>query len=116
MDNYRILKYLPSEDSVSLFAGNSINSYLENVPATSASFGAVVALWGNTRGVIFVVDQGNNRIRKVDNGTVSLVAGTGFSSSFVDNVVATSATLNSPSGIWVSSRLCCWSLYLLLLF
>ncbi len=105
LDNQRILKFFPSSDTTILFAGTGISGYLENVPATNANFATPAAVWGDTNGVIFVVDQGNNRIRRVStSGIVSLVAG-GSSSAFSDNVAATSATFNGPGGIWVSRKI-----------
>ena len=61
-----------------------------------------VALDGS--GNLFIADQFNNRIRKVDaSGIITTVAGrTGFG-PFADGVIATSAYLNGPSSVAVDA-------------
>lgn len=60
-------------------------------------------------GNIYIVDQGNNRIRKISNpglsnAIISTVAGTGSAGFTGDGGPATSAELNGPSGIAVDSN------------
>jgi hypothetical protein len=55
-------------------------------------------------GNLYIVDQGNNRIRKVTNptnssATITTVAGNGSAGYSGDGGLATAATLNGPSGI-----------------
>ena len=53
-------------------------------------------------GNVYIADFGNNRIRKVmvSTGIISTIAGSSTSGSYSgDNGAATSATLNSPSGV-----------------
>ena len=53
---------------------------------------------------IYIADTFNNRIRKIStSGIITTVAGTGSASFSGDGDNATSATLNNPSGIAVSS-------------
>ena len=56
-------------------------------------------------GDVYIADQINNRIRKVtvSTGIITTIAGTGSSGYSGDNGVATSATLNKPSGVTLDS-------------
>ncbi len=53
---------------------------------------------------IYIADNGNNKIRRVAAGTgvITTVAGTG-AAGFSDNIAATSAQLNGPTGVAVDS-------------
>ncbi|HEV2689470.1 MAG TPA: hypothetical protein VGV35_12990, partial [Bryobacteraceae bacterium] len=50
-------------------------------------------------GVVYVADDGNNRIRKIANGTIQTVAGNGLFHFSGDGGPANSATLDAPVGI-----------------
>jgi hypothetical protein len=67
---------------------------------------AVVAELDSPRGVavdaignIYIADQLNNRIRKVTDGNITTLAGIGSEGYSGDGGAATSATLNSPTGV-----------------
>ena len=57
-------------------------------------------------GNIFIVDQGNNRVREIvkSTGLIVTVAGNGFAGFSGDGGLATAAELNSPSGVAVDSN------------
>ena len=57
----------------------------------------------DSAGNVFIADNGNNRIRKVSNGVITTVAG-GGSASPGDGGAATSATLQSPTGVAVDTQ------------
>ena len=54
---------------------------------------------------MYIADQSNHRIRKVlaSTSVISTIAGTGSASYSGDNGVASSATLNFPSGVAVDT-------------
>ena len=54
-------------------------------------------------GETYIVDSGHNVVRKVANGVITTVAGTGAVGYSGDNGPATSATLNAPWGVTVDS-------------
>ena len=54
-------------------------------------------------GILYIADTGNQRVRKVVNGTITTVAGNGSAGYSGDGGPAISATLNSPSGLAVDS-------------
>ena len=70
-------------------------------PATSASLSSPAAVAVDLAGNLYIADQGNNRIRKVSNGTITTVAGNGNAGFSGDGGPATSAALNSPAGVAV---------------
>jgi hypothetical protein len=55
-------------------------------------------------GNVYIADEGNNRVRKVDtNGVIRTVAGDGTGDYSGDGGAATNASLNSPSGVAVDT-------------
>ena len=55
-------------------------------------------------GNIYIADNDNNRIRRVDGGgTITTIAGTGRAGFAGDGGPATAAELNNPYGVWVSA-------------
>ncbi len=54
-------------------------------------------------GDIYFADSGNNRIRKISNGTITTVAGNGIAGSGGDGGPAVNASLNNPNGVAVDA-------------
>src|SRR5665213_2843567 len=64
----------------------------------------VLGLSGASAPAVFISDNQNNRVRRVNNsGTISTVAGNGTQGDSGDGGAATSAGLNNPKGIAVDS-------------
>ena len=98
-NNHRIRKVTPA-GMISTYAGTGTSGFSgDGGPATSAllHFPASVALDGADH--LYITDQSNNRIRRVDavTGNISTVAGGG--TALGDNGPAASARFNSPAGI-----------------
>lgn len=94
-----------SKGVITTVAGTGTQGFSgDNGPATSAALSSPLAVAVDSAGSLYIADNGNNRIRKVSNGTITTVAGSsgppGFSG---DNGPATSAKLNSPQGVAVDS-------------
>ena len=70
----------------------------DNIQATAALLNSPHDLVLDGYGNLYITDQGNNRVRKVDisTGVISTVIGTGTASSTGDGSAATSATVNQP--------------------
>ena len=70
-------------------------------PATAAALNEPAALAVDDRGNLYIADQSNNRVRKVDlnTGTITTVAGTGETGYTGDGMPATEAGLSGPSGL-----------------
>lgn len=101
-NNNRIRKIIGS--TIMTIAGNGVAGFAgDGGAATSASLNHPTAIAIDGAGNIFIADTGNNRIRKIVGTTISTVAGSGVAGFSGDNAAATSASLNLPSGVAVSS-------------
>ena len=73
-------------------------------PATSAQLAQPYGLSVDSRGNVYIADNGNNKIRMVSSaGIITTYAGTGTAGSSGDGGFATSAQLNSPQSGAVDS-------------
>ncbi|MFD0712153.1 S-layer homology domain-containing protein [Paenibacillus sp. GCM10027626] len=102
MVNCRIRK-VDASGTISTVAGTGVLGYSgDGGPAISARLSYPSGVATDNDGNVYIVDQSNHRIRKVDvSGTISTVAGTGSAGDSGDGGSATSAELRSPSGIAV---------------
>jgi len=102
LTGYRIRKVTPA-GTISTVAGNGSPGYNDG-PATSAGLNFPRGVAVDGAGNIFIADRGNNFIRKVTPaGMMSRVAGNGNQGFSGDGGPATSAALNSPSGVAVDA-------------
>src|SRR5262249_48929532 len=78
INNHIILKVTP-DGSISVFAGIGLPGYAgDGGPATDAAFRGPRGMAIDTAGNIYIADEKNHRVRKVDaNGIITTVAGTG---------------------------------------
>ena len=97
-DNHSIRKIEISTGMVTTLAGSDDNGS-EDGTGTSASFFSPKGITCDGTN-LYVVDSGNNKIRKIviSTGVVTTLAGTGSSGSS-DNSSGTSASFNNPCGI-----------------
>ena len=81
--------------------GNYLDPVVDNVPALNAELYAPTSVAEDGAGNLYIADSEHNRIRMVgaSTGKISTVAGTGTASFTGDGGQATTATLNTPSGI-----------------
>ncbi|WP_461075908.1 NHL domain-containing protein [Spirosoma flavus] len=84
-----------------VLAGNGTQGFSgDGGPATAASLNLPWGVAIDRTGNLFISDQENHRIRKVDtNGIITTVAGTGVSALSGDGGPAISATLSFPKGL-----------------
>src|ERR1700690_465114 len=77
----------------------------DGIVATLAQLNSPSGVALDSTGNLYIADQGNARIRKVDAGTgkISTVAGTGAAGYNQDGIAATLAQLNNPSGVALDS-------------
>jgi sugar lactone lactonase YvrE len=77
--------------------------------ATSAHITAPEGVTGDSSGDIFVADNGNNLVRKVDSsGIITTVAGSTTTTTYADGALATAVALGSPIGIAADSGGSLW--------
>lgn len=103
--NHRIRR-IDGAGNISTVAGNGVQGFLgDGGPATSASLDSPVGVAVDADGNLYIVDRGNQRIRRVDgSGIISTVAGNGTSGYSGDGGAATSASLSDPLGIAVDAE------------
>ena len=90
---------------ISTYAGKgSAGSSEDGGVATSAYLNNPSGVAVSSSGLLFIADTGNNKIRVATSaGIISTYAGTGTAGSSGDGGAATSAQLNNPTGVAVSS-------------
>ena len=72
--------------------------------ATAAQLNAPIDVAVNSSGELFITDQNNHRIRKVDvNGIITTLAGTGLPAFSGDGGPATAAAVNNPYGVAIDA-------------
>ena len=102
--NNRIRK-ISSDGTISTIAGTGQAGFSgDGGPATSARLNDPYGLAADTAGNLYIADQGNQRIRKIDAaGIIHTVAGTGVAGFGGDGGPAISALVNSPHGVGVDT-------------
>jgi uncharacterized protein (TIGR03437 family) len=87
---------------ITTFAGGG-SSFGDNGPATSAQLIAPHGIAVDSAGSLYIADTDNERIRKVANGVITTVAGTGSAVFNGDNIPAANANLYLPQGVFVDT-------------
>ena len=100
----RVIRVDKNDGSVTLIAGNGTAGYSgDGSLATQAQLFNVSGVTVLPNGEVLIADTNNHRIRKVNlEGIIQTIAGTGIPGFNGDNILATSAQLNSPTDIEVS--------------
>ena len=91
---------------ITTVAGDSTEGYNgDNILATTAELNDPTCIAIDTAGNLYIVDRGNNRIRKVtaSSGIITTIAGTGIAGFSGDNGIATLAQINYPYGIAIDT-------------
>ena len=105
-DNNRIRKVNAATGIITTVAGNGTQGYSgDGGAATSAQLDWPWGVAVDASGNIYIADEVNNRIRKVDatTGIISTVAGNGTWGYSGDGGAATSAKMNGPTGVAVNA-------------
>jgi trimeric autotransporter adhesin len=97
--------------TISTVAGNATSGYTgDGGAATSAELADPVHVAVDSSGNLYIADQGNHRVRKVSNGTISVFAGNGTAGYSGDGGAATSAevevtglAVDSSGNVYISS-------------
>ena len=88
---------------ITTVAGGPFGYIGDNATAASALLLTPTSTAAGPGGAIYIADSDHNLVRKVVNGVITTVAGTGDIGYTGDNGAATSATLNTPWGVAVDA-------------
>lgn len=100
-DNHRIRKVLNGQ--MTTVAGSGVAGFNGDGPATSAQLTSPNGITTTADGGFLFTDFDNHRIRKVLNGQMATVAGTGMAGSTGDGGPALAAQLNHPDDVAVTA-------------
>jgi len=102
--NHRVRKVEAATGVISTIAGTGQHRWSgDGGPATAAALNEPAALAVDEIGNLYIADQSNNRVRKVDlnTGLITTVAGTGETGYTGDGMPAVEAGISGPSGLAV---------------
>ena len=100
----RLFPYVAGQAIITTVAGTTTTAGVsgDGEPATSAELNLPSDVAVDTSGTMYIVDYGNNRVRRVSAaGIITTVAGNGASGSTGDGGAAIAASLNGPVAIAV---------------
>lgn len=91
---------------ITTVAGTGVTGYAgDGGPATAAQFDGPRGVAGDAAGNLYVADDNNHRVRRIDPaGIITTVAGTGAEGFAGDGGAASAAELNHPRGVAVDGR------------
>ncbi|MEK7268395.1 MAG: NHL repeat-containing protein, partial [Nitrospirota bacterium] len=102
--NHRVRKVEAIAGTITTIAGTGQHRFSgDGGPAASAALNEPTALVVDGKGHLYIADQSNNRVRKVDQatGVITTVVGTGEAAYTGDGMPASQASLAGPSGLAV---------------
>lgn len=98
--NNHVIRAITPQGVISTVAGTGIAGFGgDRGQATAAYLDTPVSVAVDSSGNLFIADSHNQRIRKVSQGIITTVAGSGVSGYAGDGGAATSAQLARPSGV-----------------
>jgi sugar lactone lactonase YvrE len=104
LSDYAVVVRMSTNGLLTLVAGNGTAGFSgDNGPATEAQLNLPIGLAIDSAGSLYIADNANHRIRKVSNGLITTVAGTGVLGFSGDNDLATQAQIGNPVGLAVDS-------------
>ena len=100
------IRRIDGSGTITTIAGTGVPGYSgDGGPAGTAQFDGPRGIAGDSAGNLYVADDNNNRIRRIDpSGVVTTVAGTGGPGYTGDGGPARSAQLRNPRGVAVDGR------------
>jgi uncharacterized protein (TIGR03437 family) len=102
----QVIRKITTGGVISTVAGsNSLGAGFagDGAAATSAQLNTPLGVAVDATGAIYVADYANNRVRKIANGNINTVAGSGGVGYWGDGGQATAAGLNGPTGVAIDA-------------
>lgn len=102
--NSRVRQITLSNGIITTVAGTGTTTYNgDNIPATTATINNPYTVGTDTLGNLFIADPSGTRIRKVSNGIITTVIGTGSGGQPTDGLVTNTTPIDSPAALFVTS-------------
>jgi DNA-binding beta-propeller fold protein YncE len=100
------IRRIDSSGTITTVAGTGATGFAgDGGPALAAQFDGPRAVAGDTAGNLYVADDNNHRVRRIDpSGMITTVAGTGTGGFAGDGGPAAGAQLDHPRGVAVDGR------------
>lgn len=96
---YNVVREVLASGTITTVAGTgTAGNSGDGQQAVAADLNLPIAVALNAAGELYIADYGNNRVRKVSNGVISTIAGTGTAGDLGDGGPATAAEI-SPSSL-----------------
>jgi sugar lactone lactonase YvrE len=97
-----VVRKVQGNGIITTIAGTGAAGYSQdNVAATSSELNQPWGIAFDLSGALYIADLSNNRVRKVANGIITTIAGTGFPGFGGDNAPATAAWIKAPAAVAV---------------
>ena len=88
---------------ISTIAGTGVEGFTSDGAALSAALANPSGVAVDSSGTVYIADRDNNRIRTISNGNVATIAGNGSQGFTGDTMASTSASLDSPQAVTVTT-------------
>jgi len=104
-DQSGYVRKVATDGTISTVAGNGAAGFSgDGGPGTKAQLFGIEGVGVDSAGVVYVVDNGNYRVRKIAlDGTITTFAGNGNFGTGGDGGLATNATFETPNDVFVDS-------------
>ncbi|MFN8040870.1 MAG: fibronectin type III domain-containing protein [Acidimicrobiales bacterium] len=102
-NNARIRRVAPAGTITTVAGNGSFGFSGDNGAATAAALANPSGVAFDATGAMYVADSSNYRVRRVANGTISTVAGTGTDGFSGDGAAATAARVTGPASVAVDA-------------
>jgi sugar lactone lactonase YvrE len=103
--NNNRIRRIHADGTVDTVVGDGVGRYGgDNGPANTASIFHPQGLAFDSGGNLYIADQGNHRVRRVTNGVIATVAGSGTAGFLGDGMPAVNARLSSPAAVAFDNR------------
>ena len=91
--------------TVTTIVGTNVGGFSgDGASAAAAQIDGPTGVFVDSKGVLYIADQLNHRIRTVTSGTINTIAGNGTPGYAGDTKAATAANLNAPDSVFVDSK------------
>jgi sugar lactone lactonase YvrE len=104
-NNQRIREVTAATGLISTLAGTGVKGFSGDGSATTATLARPRGVAVDSSGSVYVADSDNNRIRTVNAGTISTLAGDGTQGMSSSGSTPTSTSLNTPDAVTINGSL-----------